>query len=597
MLSASLDGRGILLHESEWDGQESALRAASREGRVLATCCGAPLVLKWGLRKIRHFAHPAGTHCPFERWTEPESPEHVAGKRLLFDWCRRHFAGRARVLALEYPIEETCQRPDIYLELADGRRLALEYQRSAISPGEWQDRHKGYQSLGIADIWILGENRLAQALPSPDQQERWAAKEPFMLFLDLRAFENAAAVQTPYEVAWWRERTQEELWAAAELDARVGRAVHPWYRRSVVKRLRSLSFLDSGTGELHIYRAMREFPGHIDTRMASVLIRTGMAAPGIDLSEFGFVTEQDRERLDRYARRAAALESSIAANASSAAVQGPAARVAVSTPPLPADWPAHFHLQADRRSRLRWPDGVDPNLFMLAQQEAQQRRRLKEPATASEWGKLVDRFGLRPESLFFLVGVPVPDDTVIRVHRTVWQAYLYYQVIRYPRGSFTAAQMARLLERKFGLDPEMVRVATLLMPGPLNAPATVVGCFLNLLVDTGYLRNEFRSEHFRYHPVDAPPPPLAFVDRTRRRDAWAGLLAGALRLKEQALVGEGLQIDLVPVEVADRPTAAQVQVVAQMAARLRQPVDMDRLTFTEASRLLSRARPKNTQTE
>ncbi|HWI66418.1 MAG TPA: competence protein CoiA family protein, partial [Symbiobacteriaceae bacterium] len=294
MLSARLQDQTVLIFEKHWETQEQVLRAAAKERRLTAPCCGAPVVVKWGLRKVRHFAHLPGKECPYDRWSEPESAEHAAGKVLLYEWCRRKFGGRLRLLALEHPLPETLQRPDVYFELDDGSRYALEYQRSPISPGEWRERHEAYERLGIHALWILGENRLADALPTEAQQARWAAKEPHMHFLKVRAFEADAAVRTPYEVAWWRGEQQEELWAPQELDARFGREVSPWYRRSALNRLRSLTFLDAVTGQVTIYRAMRELPAHVDTKMASVMLRA--ALDELTLTPCGLVTPADEER-------------------------------------------------------------------------------------------------------------------------------------------------------------------------------------------------------------------------------------------------------------------------------------------------------------
>jgi|GEM_PF-6930740 len=328
-----------------------------------------------------------------------------------------------------------------------------------------------------------------------------------MHFLKLRAFESAAAVRSPYEVAWWRGEQQEELWAPQELDARVGREISPWYQRSALGRLRSLTFLDAGTGELRIYRAMRELRGHTDTQMASVVLST--ALEGATLAPTGFATAEDEERLARHLARVARLE---------------AAR----------------------------------------------------PAAVRE-----EAASLKPENLHFLIGVPIPDDTVVLAHRTVWQAYIYYRIVMPLRGSFATQTVVGALERRFGLHPEMLRAANYLLPGQVSAPVDVVGRFLNLLVDTGYLRNDMHSEHFRYHAVDSPPPPLSFADRRQRGAAWAGLLGRTLNREGLALVGDGGPIPLAPAVMEDRPTEAQVRAVR----RLGYPVDD--LTYTKAAGILS----------
>lgn len=545
MLSALLDGRPMLLHEPSWDEAEAALRTASREGRLLAPCCQKQLVLRWGLRVARHFAHYPRARCPFQRWSEPESPEHVAGKVRLYEWCRGHFE-RDALVALEHPLQEIAQRPDIYVQTADGRRFALEYQRSAISLKEWTERHAGYQSLGVTDIWILGENRLAEAQPEADKAARWMAQEPGMLFLNLRAFENASGPQTPYEIPWWRGEGQEELWSEQELAARIGRPVSPWFHRAALRRLHSVTFLDAGTGMLHIYRGMRERRGQVDTRMASVCLRTELEADGLALTADGFVTGADQQRYERYHQRAEALVVAAAQHQPVALTD----RVAESAPHYQAE-PAVIEAlllpaQAKQRERLLETVPFEPHPFRLEVQEAEQRRRLGERAAVPQWRRLVDRLGLAPANLFFLVGIPIPDDTVILVHRTVWQAFIFYGLLRGQReGSFPVRWVRQHLERRFGFDSEMVRVATYLMPGRLNGPDQVIGTYLNLLVDAGYLRNEQRSEHFRYHRRPGRVP-LVFADRTQRFAAWAGLLEGRLRLKGDLLVGGDEPIALLP---------------------------------------------------
>lgn len=562
MLSGRLDGETMLVHEPRWEGQEQFLRESSRAGRLTAPCCGARLILRWGLRKARHFAHAPRARCPYDRWSEPESAEHLAGKIMLYGWCRDRLAGQLRTLALEHPLPESLQRPDLYLELTDGTRYAIEYQRSAIGPGEWQERHDSYARQGIFDIWILGENRLTAALPTPEQQERWAARERHMLFLNLRAFENLAALQSPYEQAWWRGDQQEALWDPLELDARVGREVSPWFERSALSRLRSVSFLDPAAGQLIIYRAMRELPGHLDTRMASVCLRTPMSDPGLGLTSLGFVTTADRERQERFQRRKAALLAQIARHrAGRTAGLGPdsaawpasgvaepsGAYRALPAGPLPSYWPPQFRSVAERRSRQLGQVPFDPTPFLLHEQERRQQEMLQKRAGTEEWRRLVERQRLTPDTLFFLVGIPIPDDTVFRVHRTVWQAHVSYMVLRGLRRGLTARWLSRLLARRFGIDSEMERLMRVNAVHGLNTVEGVVGAFLNLLAHCGYLRNDYGSEFFRYFPAAATPPALAFINREERWSALAGLLDGSLRLEGESLVGLGRCIGLRPV--------------------------------------------------
>ncbi|HYG58510.1 MAG TPA: hypothetical protein VD902_10665, partial [Symbiobacteriaceae bacterium] len=61
----------------------------------------------------------------------------------------------------------------------------------------------------------------------------------------------------------------------------------------------------------------------------------------------------------------------------------------------------------------------------------------------------------------------------------------------------------------------------------------------------------------------------------------------------EALVGEGGPIHLVPALMEDRPTPAQVRAVAAIARQQRRPVDLESLTYTEASRIIAGARRHN----
>ncbi len=588
MLSAKLHGETILLHQRQWDDQESALRASSKEGHLIAPCCGARLILKWGRQKVRHFAHAPKTDCPYERWTEPESPEHLAGKALLYDWCQRTFGATARLIALEHPLPQTFQRPDLYIELADGTRYAFEYQRSAISPGEWEERHEGYRRLGIHDIWLFGENRLADALPTAGQQARWSIKEPHMLFLKPRAFESLAAVRTPYEVAWWRGDQQEELWETLELDARVGREINPWYKRSALERLRSITYLDAESGELSIYRAMRDLRGQTQTKMASILLKSSLNDPDLVLEPTGFALPMDQKRLAEHQARVARLEASASAHPTPA--QPPQSAPAPEPPPLPAHMPAIWHEAARQRKERQWPVELDAVRFQPGEQEEEQRRRLADRQANPHWRRIVERHDLNPENLHFLVGIPLVDDTAIAVHRTVWQAFIYYRLVYQQRRSLSAADAARLLERTFGFDAELTRGARYFLHGEIHTPEDVVGRFLLLLAETGYLRSDRQSEHFRFYMPDDPPPPLAFRTRNQRWAAWDGLLSQTLHREGDRLVGPGTSIGLTPAKTADRPTPAQVDAVARLAMRRGWDLDPERITFTEASRILSEAR-------
>lgn len=90
-----------------------------------------------------------------DRFSEPETEEHLNGKRDLFEWIKKQIGVTNAVL--EGWIPETKQRPDIMFEY-NGRKYIIEYQCSPIAT-EYVERHDLYKAFGIIDIWILGTEK------------------------------------------------------------------------------------------------------------------------------------------------------------------------------------------------------------------------------------------------------------------------------------------------------------------------------------------------------------------------------------------------------------------------------------------------------
>ncbi|WP_410784613.1 competence protein CoiA family protein, partial [Leifsonia sp. SIMBA_070] len=72
-----------------------------------------------------HFAHVAKTQCDY---TEPETLEHIMGKKLLKTWIEMIYP--SNVTRQEYYLEEIGQRADIITIFPDGHRLCIEFQCS-----------------------------------------------------------------------------------------------------------------------------------------------------------------------------------------------------------------------------------------------------------------------------------------------------------------------------------------------------------------------------------------------------------------------------------------------------------------------------------
>lgn len=82
-----------------------------------------------------------------------ESFEHKMMKQYMFE--NLHANNNIKRMELEYNVE--CRRADLYGELADGRKFAIEFQNSKISVAEIVDRIKFYNENGIFRLWILNE--------------------------------------------------------------------------------------------------------------------------------------------------------------------------------------------------------------------------------------------------------------------------------------------------------------------------------------------------------------------------------------------------------------------------------------------------------
>lgn len=572
VLTAELDGERILITDPAWAGRAAELRAAAAAGRLRAPCCGERLAVKWGARKTPHFAHWPRSLCPYQRWAEPESAEHAGGKLRLWHFCRAYFAGRLSRCELEYPLPETGQRPDVFVELADGTRLALEYQRAEMPQADWEERHQRYAAAGIADVWVLGENRLAAAVPPPETAARWTGGEPDQVALRPRAFEAAAARPTPWDAAAWRPYQQPLLWLELEQALRVGApGAEPWYEKPAVRAAGSLFYLEAATGRLTILRALHPARGYRDVRVGTLAAEVELAPGAVELGPDGFWTAADAERQRRFAEQREAAERARPAYArgreqaerrraaEAAAAYGAqwADLQAVLARELPPGAPPAWRERAE--SRRRWLERAaargrlapaDLARFHLPAQEAEQRRWGEARPANPAWQRLKRRFRLTPDTLAFPCGVPIPDDTVIQVHRSVWQAYIYYQVIqgRRWRSHFQVQWIVRELEQHFPVDHAMSEIATRYGGGELLDLTGVVGQFLNILADLGYLRSEGGNPMLPYYR-GAPLPTYALARRERRWEVWLGLLERRLRLEPGALLGpDGERIPLVEVE-------------------------------------------------
>ncbi|HEY6287665.1 MAG TPA: competence protein CoiA family protein, partial [Ktedonobacteraceae bacterium] len=101
-----------------------------------------------------HFAHQKG-ECAWS--TESETIRHLRGKLVLAEWLQKQFP-QANV-SLEKRLPEPNRVADIFVNYADGRQRAIEFQCAPLEIDEWIRRHKAYRKADIQDTWIIGSNR------------------------------------------------------------------------------------------------------------------------------------------------------------------------------------------------------------------------------------------------------------------------------------------------------------------------------------------------------------------------------------------------------------------------------------------------------
>ncbi|WP_026693288.1 competence protein CoiA [Peribacillus kribbensis] len=119
----------------------------------LCPACRQKMLLKAGPSKFPHFAHFKDRSCTFE--SEPETLYHLEGKLALYHWLR----DQGIEAVLEAGIPEINQRADILIT-SEGKRIAIEFQCSAIPQEVWAKRTRSYHQAGIRVLWILGKEKL-----------------------------------------------------------------------------------------------------------------------------------------------------------------------------------------------------------------------------------------------------------------------------------------------------------------------------------------------------------------------------------------------------------------------------------------------------
>lgn len=154
MLRAQLsNGQDIFI----WEYDKETLKKWSNKKILHCPYCKNNYQYNHGKIVSPYFKHVNSESC-LSKYNEPETEEHMQGKRDLYEWIKRQ--DRVTDVVLEGYIEATHQRPDVMF-MYNGKQYVIEYQCTPIS-SEYIERHELYQAAGVNDIWILGVNNYLQ---------------------------------------------------------------------------------------------------------------------------------------------------------------------------------------------------------------------------------------------------------------------------------------------------------------------------------------------------------------------------------------------------------------------------------------------------
>ena len=133
MLTAKLNDKKIFASDT-----------SDRNQTYLCSICNEEMILvKPTTNIVDHFRHKTKNDVYHG---EPETIEHLTGKKFLYDFFKKYHP------KLEYLLPNG-QISDVYLS---DLNISLEFQCSKLSAKEFNERNQGYQEMGIPVLWIFG---------------------------------------------------------------------------------------------------------------------------------------------------------------------------------------------------------------------------------------------------------------------------------------------------------------------------------------------------------------------------------------------------------------------------------------------------------
>ncbi|MFR6559781.1 MAG: competence protein CoiA, partial [Weissella confusa] len=125
--------------------------------------CEGEVQVKQGTINTPHFSHVTLRDC--QSLAEGESSDHLLGKLQLADF----FESIGGTVELEVWLPEIKQRPDLVVTF-DNVKIAVEFQFAPITAQRVSERTRGFESLGMDVVWVLGPTYQQKKL----QQATWA---------------------------------------------------------------------------------------------------------------------------------------------------------------------------------------------------------------------------------------------------------------------------------------------------------------------------------------------------------------------------------------------------------------------------------------
>jgi competence CoiA-like predicted nuclease len=126
---------------------------AIRQEKYHCQQCGQQVMAKKGNIMIHHFAHYPGS--PSCVWWEPETPLHLLMKQESIALLKRDNNTVLAELEYKLNLNGNILFPDVYLELRDGKKIAIECQVSKKPLSDFIEKTEQYSGSNIYTLWIF----------------------------------------------------------------------------------------------------------------------------------------------------------------------------------------------------------------------------------------------------------------------------------------------------------------------------------------------------------------------------------------------------------------------------------------------------------